>query len=256
MSPSSKRNARDRKGARSHRRRSAHCTLVTLIATGLALLGLATRTTVAGASAVFTPPTPALGIVPFAGDVFTVGSNGSLITVDPRYTLDTAPLFNLGGSPLNLTWGQFRMATAKSYVWTVTHRGTTHTQFLIALSGLVPNGIYSLFYRTFSPDSNNALCPDVEPSIALPSAFPQLQKPDPDSFIATGAGKALYFASVPQDLLAAQMLQVSVVYHFDGKTYGPVANAGEASGPVAGLGGRCRSSYGIDAMRQFLIIQK
>lgn len=36
----------------------------------------------------------------------------------------------------------------------------------------------------------------------------------------------------------------------------PVANAAEAAGPVANNGGMCRSSYGIDAMRQFLIIQK
>jgi hypothetical protein len=101
----------------------------------------------------------------------------------------------------------------------------------------------------YDPDS-------VEPSVALTAAFPQFQKPDPDSFIANSSGKALFFASVAQDLLAAQQLQVSVIYHFDGKTYGPVANAAEANGPVASNGGLCRSSYGIDAMRQFLIIQK
>jgi hypothetical protein len=31
-------------------------------------------------------------------------------------------------------------------------RGTTYTGFAIALRGLVPGGVYSLFYRTFSPD--------------------------------------------------------------------------------------------------------
>jgi hypothetical protein len=65
-----------------------------------------------------------------------------------------------------------------------------------------------------------------------------------------------FFASIAHDLLAAQQLQVNVIYHFDGKTYGPAANAAEANGPVASNGGLCRSSYGIDAMRQFLIIQK
>jgi hypothetical protein len=124
------------------------------------------------------------------------------------------------------------------------------------MSGLVPNGVYSLFYRVFGPDSNNALCPDVEPSFALTAAFPQVQKPDPDSFIASGSGKALFFASNAQDLLTAQQLQVNVIYHLDGKTYGPVANFAESQGPVASNGGLCRSSYGIDAMRQFLIIQK
>ncbi len=49
-------------------------------------------------------------------------------------------------------------------------------------------------------------------------------------------------------------LEISVIYHFDGQTYGPVANAAEAAGPVNN--GLCRSSYGIDAMRQLLIIQK
>jgi len=54
----------------------------------------------------------------------------------------------------------------------------------------------------------------------------------------------------------AQQVLISVMYHFDGQTYGPVANAAEANGPAAGNGGLCRWSYGIDAMRQLLIIQK
>ena len=124
------------------------------------------------------------------------------------------------------------------------------------MSGLVPNGVYSLFYRTFGPDSNNAVCPNVEPTVALTAAFPQIQKPDPDSFIANRSGNALFFASIAQDLLAAQQLQVNLIYHFDGKTYGPVANFAESQGPVASLGEIRRSSYGIDAMRQFVIIQK
>jgi hypothetical protein len=124
------------------------------------------------------------------------------------------------------------------------------------MSGLVPNGVYSLFYRTFGPDSNNAFCPDVEPQVALTAAFPRLQKPDSDSFVASGSGRALFVARVAQDLLAAQQLQVDIIYHFNGQTYGPVANAAEAAGPVASNNGLCRSSYGIDAMRQMLIIQK
>ena len=58
------------------------------------------------------------------------------------------------------------------------------------------------------------------------------------------------------NLLAAAQLQVNVIYHFNGQTYGPVANEAEAQGPAASLGGLCGSSYGIDAMRQFIIIQK
>jgi hypothetical protein len=61
-------------------------------------------------------------------------------------------------------------------------------------------------------------------------------------------------ASVAENLLAAEQLQVSVIYHFNGKTYGPVANEAESLDPVDE--GHCRSSYGIDAMRQFIIIYK
>jgi len=209
---------------------------------------------VAGASSSFASLTPDVAVVPFANDVswFT---NNALSVVDPASTPASAPLFNLEGNPLHLTWGQFSSATAKSYAWTTTRSGTTDTYFLIGMSGLIPNGVYSLFYRTFGPDSNNAICPNVEPSVALTAAFPQFQKPDPDSFIANGSGKALFFGRVAQDLLAATQLQVSVIYHFDGKTYGPVANAAEANGP-GGPGVPCQSSYGIDAMRQLVIIQK
>ena len=42
---------------------------------------------------------------------------------------------------------------------------------------------------------------------------------------------------------------IDVIYHFDGHTYGAVPNAGE-SRPG------CLSSFGIDALRQFLIVQK
>jgi hypothetical protein len=50
-------------------------------------------------------------------------------------------------------------------------------------------------------------------------------------------------------------LLINVIYHFNGQTYGPVANEFEAQGPDASNGGLCHSSYGIDAMRQFIIIQ-
>ena len=89
----------------------------------------------------------------------------------------------------------------------------------------------------------------MEPTVALTAAFLQFQKPDQDSFVANASGQALFLASVPEPLLAAQQLQVVVIYHFDGKTYGPVPNFGEAENS-------CRPSYGNDAMRQFLIIYK
>ena len=54
--------------------------------------------------------------------------------------------------------------------------------------------------------------------------------------------------SVAGALLNAAQVQIWVVYHFDGHVYGPVPNSGEAV--------NCRPSYGSDAMRQLIIIQK
>jgi hypothetical protein len=219
--------------------------LATLVATCVGSFVPVVRAPVAGASVQFSTPTPNVAIEAFSGDVFTIGTNGSLITVDPRLTAASVPLFNLEGQPLSLTWGQFSSATAKSYALTDTEGGVTHTDFFISMSGLVPGGVYSLFYRTFAPDSNNALCPNVEPTLALTSAFPQLQKPDPDSFVASSSGKALFVGRVAGNLLAAQQLLIAVIYHYDGNTYGPVPNAAEAmapSPPWADCAGRATGS--------------
>ncbi len=245
----------DRAGLKPRERRRSLRLLAALIATCLACLGLAAQAPVAGASSWFPSLTPDVAVVPFAHDVFWF-TNNALAEVDPASTPTSAPLFSVEGNPLDVTWGQFSSAAAKSYAWTDTFGGVTHTDFAIGMSGLIPNGVYSLFYRSFGPDSNNAFCPDVEPTVALTSAFPQFQKPDADSFVASSSGKALFIGRVPGNLLAAAQLQVSVIYHFDGKTYGPVANAAEANGPVASNGGRCQSSYGVDAIRQLVIVQK
>jgi hypothetical protein len=220
--------------------------IATVIATVLAGLALALQAPVAGAS----PPTPNVAVVPFANDVFWF-TNNALTVVDPASTPASAPLFNLEGNPLNVTWGQFSSATATS---DVTQNGN-HTDFDIRLSGLVPNGVYSLFYRTFNPDSNNAICPNVEPTVALTARHPDQQQPDADSFVADSSGNAEFDGRVAGRLLDAQQLQIAVIYHFDGKTYGPVANQAESHGP-GGPGVPCQSSYGIDAMRQLVIIQK
>jgi hypothetical protein len=229
--------------------------LLTLVAAALAVIGLVVGAPVADASIGTIAPTPDVAIVPSAGDVFTVGTNGSLITVDPRITSASAPLFNLEGEPLNVTWAQFSSASAKSVAWTDTWGAVTHTDFLVGMSGLIPSGVYSLYYRTLGPDSVNPVCaaagnPDIESMVALPAALPQFQRPDPDSFVANSSGRAFFAARVGVNLLAAQSVQVWVVYHLDGKTYGPVPNNAEANSNCQ------RSSYGIDAMRQFLIAFK
>jgi hypothetical protein len=237
-------------------RRTRHRWARMIAAVAVCLGPLALYAPAADASTTITAPTKDTGIITFPGDVYTLNDQGALIPADPTSTAASAALYSLAGNPLNLTWGQWSSATATSYGWTITRGGTTSTDFVIGMSGLVPNGVYSLFYRTLNPDSDNSICPDVEPAIALTSAFGGLQKPDPDSFVASSSGRALFIASVAQNLLAAQNLTISVIYHFNGQTYGPVANAAEAAGPVASNNGLCRSSYGVDAMRQLLIIQK
>jgi hypothetical protein len=242
-------------GFEPRERRHSRRVIATLTITCLASAALLVQAPLAGAAITFTPPTPNIGILPFPGDVYVLNSMGALVSVDPTSTPASAQLFNLAGNALNLTWGQFSSATAKSYVWTDTVNGVTHTDFLIGMRGLVPNGVYSIFYRTFTPASNNAFCPNVEPSLALTSAFPKLQRPDSSSFVASGSGKGLFVGRVDGNLQAAAQLQESVIYHFNGNTYGPLANAAEAESVNEGVS-PCRSSYGVDAMRQFLIIQK
>lgn len=193
--------------------------------------------------------TPDVGILPFAGDVFTIGSNGSLIAVDPSTTPLSAPLFNLAGSTLNLTWGQFEGASATALARTVTTGGTVATDIQLTFTGLIPGGTYSLFYRTFSPDSVNPVCPSVDPTVALTALRTARQAPDASSFIAGSAGGASFDARVPGALLNATNVIIDLIYHFDGHTYGAVPNAGE-SRPG------CLSSFGIDALRQTLIVQK
>jgi hypothetical protein len=88
------------------------------------------------------------------------------------------------------------------------------------MSGVIPNGVYSLFYQTFSPYSANPICPTVDSTIALTARFPQRQTPDPDSFVADSSGRAFFHARITGRLLVAATAQIWVIYHFDGKTYG------------------------------------
>src|SRR5262249_47812106 len=154
---------------------------------------------------------------PFAGDVYTIGSNGSLIAVDPSMTPLTAPLFNLASSPLNLTWGAWRAASATTSVREHGGPAQPRTTVRLQLTGLVPHGVYSVFYRTFSPDSNNPLCPNVEPSLVLGStsaAQPgatdltvQGSWQNAAAFTSDGAGNASVRGTVDGRLLDAQQLQ-------------------------------------------------
>jgi hypothetical protein len=232
-------------GATETRRRAPRwwqCVVAVGLATGLATPAAAAQ------AASQARQTPASGIEAFAGDVFQLGSNGNLIAVDPRTVVSSAALYNLEGDPLGETWGQFSAATASSLASIVKTPSDDATDLRITLSGLFANGVYSLFYQTFAPNTVNPVCPTIDPTIALTARHPKRQQPDASSFIAGSSGRATFDARVAGDLLNAQEVNVFVVYHFNGQVYGAVPNSGEAS--------RCSSTYGADAIRQFIILQK
>jgi hypothetical protein len=85
--------------------------------------------------------------------------------------------------------------------------------------------------------------------VALTARQSPPQRPDADSFVAESSGVAQFDARIAGRLLDAQQLQIVVIYHFDGQTHGAVPTRSEATD-------NCLSSFGIDAMRQLLIVQK
>jgi hypothetical protein len=70
--------------------------------------------------------------------------------------------------------------------------------------------------------------------------------------VAKKNGNATFNGRVPADPLTATQVVIEIVYHFDGQTHGALPNHGEfkTQGPS------CRSSFGENAMRQLLILQK
>lgn len=185
----------------------------------------------------------------FEGDVFEIV--GSTLRNPTAATDPSARLFSNSGVSLERTWGQWSAAAATSVVRSTGGR-TARTDVRLGFTGLVPNGVYSVFWGTLTPDSENPLCPGVERTLALPSADPA-QAPDASSFIAASDGTAAFRGKLDGALLdSAAQVFFSLVYHFDGKTYGPLPNAGE----FQTQGGTCRSSFGEDAMRHLLILQK
>ncbi|MGH9162496.1 MAG: FG-GAP repeat protein [Vicinamibacteraceae bacterium] len=205
-----------------------------------------------GAAYVFEPyPSPD------TQDVFVL-EDGRLRNPSAR-TRDGEPLFNLEGAPLPITWDKWTDPRGES----IARCDNDRTTVLITLEGLVPNGVYSLFYTTLGPDSENLSCPNIERSLPLYAArpcmdgeqdlpYPFCNQPDAASFIADRYGRMLFMARVDGCLLDAVQLSYQVVYHADGQTYGDLPNRREfeTQGPL------CRDSWGTDAMRQLQILQK
>ena len=184
----------------------------------------------------------------FERDVFVIV--GSTLRNPDATTDPSAPLFNVAGISLDRTWGQWSSASATSTVRVAGGR-SPRTDVRLELAGLVPAGVYSVFWGTLQPDSENPLCPGVERTLALPSVDPG-QLPDASSFVAGTDGRGTFRGRLGGDLLAAGQVFFSVVYHFDGQTYGPLPNRGEH----LTQGAECRSSFGEDAMRHLLVLQK
>lgn len=181
------------------------------------------------------------------GDVYVL-RDGSLVNPSDQ-TPPEAALYNVAGASMRLTWGQWQTASATSA--TVVARYPVPKSYVaVSLNGLIPNGVYSLFYVTFEPDSTNPYCP-TERGVALPSILPG-QRPDAASFVADASGRARFLAAVNGALLDPVQLQLQLVYHLTGKTYGALPNSGESltQGP------NCRGTFGDDAMRQLLILAK
>jgi hypothetical protein len=191
------------------------------------------------------PPDPQDGLETFARDVFVIV--GSSLRNPDDTTMDSATLFNFAGVNLGVTWGQWKAATATS----TAHVTGNDTDVRISLHGLVPNGIYSVFYITLNPDTDNPLCPGVERGLALVS-HDRKQAPDASSFTAGGDGSADYRGSIPGNPFNATQVIVEIIYHNDGQTWHPLPIHGEFNTQ----GANCRSSFGDDAMRQLLILQK
>lgn len=188
-------------------------------------------------------------VEPFTRDVYVV-VNGAL--QNPNGATDSAePLYNVAGAGLEVTWGEWQAATGASKAIQIGGPNRPSTDVKLDLEGLIPSGVYSVFYGTFGPDSENPLCPDVERTLALPSIFGK-QQPDRYSFVADPFGFGSFHGRVEGSLLEAQQVFLSVIWHADGRTYGELPNRGESftQGPD------CRSSYGDDAMRHLAVLQK
>lgn len=183
-------------------------------------------------------------------DVYVVV--GSTLRHPDETTAASAQLFNDGAVNLGFTWGAFSGASATAGARRVALNGHVYTDVKLTFAGLVPNGVYSLFYLTLGPDSENPLCPAVERALPLKGAHPHSQRPDLASFIAGQDGTAAYHGLVRGNLLKARELYYDLIFHSDGKTWGSLPNHGE----FTTQGPSCRSSYGDDAMRQLIIAQK
>ncbi len=197
------------------------------------------------------PADQADGVEVFARDVFWI--NGLTLRNPTADTPPGAPLFNVAGVNMDVTWGQWSAASAQSSVRVAGGAHHPRSDVRLELAGLIPGGHYSVFWGTLGPDSEQPLCPGVERTLPLDAVKLDAAAADANSFVAGADGTAAYRGAVANDLFDATQVFFSIVYHLDAdqSTY-PFPNLGEyrTQGP------NCRSSFGEDAMRQLLVLQK
>lgn len=217
---------------------------VILVATAAALLAGPSAGVAAAA-----PADPADFVQVFNRDVHEIV--GSTLRNPDADSDPAAHLFTTSGISLDTTWGEWSAATATSQA-RVIGGGSPRTDFRLSFAGLVPGGLYSVLWGTLGPDSEQPLCPGVERTLPLDrvgggGGF------DPNSFRAGPDGSATYHGRTAGDLFAAQQVFVSVVYHlYEDRSPYPFPNLGE----LLTQGENCRSSFGEDAMRHLLVLQK
>lgn len=223
---------------------------VMLVVAALLITGAPGRAALAG------PPDQADAVQVFSRDVLIL-SGASLVNpdsdTDPDEQLITSSGWFLNTGPDDpITWGEWSAATATSRAARIGGPRGPRTDVRLSLSNLVPGGVYSVFWATIEPDSEQPLCPGVERTLPLDAFKVDADAPDANSFVADTTGAAEFHGRVDGDLLAARQVFFSVVYHAFGETHYPFPNAGESQTQGEG----CRSSFGIDAMRHLLILQK
>ncbi|MFN2503180.1 MAG: hypothetical protein ABR540_02915 [Acidimicrobiales bacterium] len=197
---------------------------------------------------------PSDGVEVHSRDVFVIV--GSTLRNPTADTAADAPLYTNAGVPIEtsptdpVTWGEWSSASATSTAHTLGGRGRPRTDVRLELGGLIPGGVYSVFWGTLQPDSEQPLCPGVERTLPLDALHPEGDAPN--SFVVGPTGTVDFRGRVDGALLDASQVFFTVVYHAFGETSYPFPNVGE----LRTQGENCRSSFGEDSMRHLLILQQ
>ena len=183
-------------------------------------------------------------------DVFVIV--GSTLRMPTAETDPSAPLFTNTGIAMEMTWGEWSAATATSRASVVGGPNNPRTDARLSLTGLVPGGLYSVYWGTLGPDSEQPLCPGVERTLPLDRVGSTGKAPAPNAFVAGGDGTAEFHGRTAGDLFDATQVFFTVVYHFYPETSYPFPNRGE----LLTQGENCRSSFGEDSMRHLIVLQQ